>query len=143
MPRQKKRKAKVKRPVRKPAVLGALIHDALPKNRHMGTSLARLAEFDCKKLVILCGVSQRQVERICKRQFCCSPQAWLDKQRMALSKQLLASNPIGVVSDLLRFKRISHFHRCFHKAYGMSPREFLGLPKGIRGPDLIPNNRKY
>jgi AraC-like DNA-binding protein len=91
-------------------------------------ALATLAEkcgYRAANFAQALGVSLRQLERIWKREFATSPQAWLDDVRMNQAEILLA-NGVSIKETLFRlgYKQVSHFSRQFKKRNGMTPGNF-------------------
>lgn len=90
-----------------------------------GASIADFAEE--------CGVSQRQLERICRRDFGLAPKQVLRRAR-AID---MASKLRGVADDReaaeieLRYYDQSHMIREFSALFGMSPRQFVATPQPL------------
>lgn len=80
-----------------------------------------------------CGVSQRQLERICRRDFGLAPKQVLRRAR-AID---MASKLRGVSDDReaaeieLRYYDQSHMIREFTQLFGMSPRQFVATPQPL------------
>jgi AraC-like DNA-binding protein len=76
---------------------------------------------------LLC-ISRRQLERYTLMLFKCSPQKWLNQQRLALAPELLrVHRSVKPVADILRYRQASHFSREFKRQYNLSPIRFLRL----------------
>ena len=87
--------------------------------------LAGTARYDAKELAKLCHLSVRQLERDFRRRLECSPQDWLNEQRIKAAQQLLLSGqPVKVVASELGFKQISHFCRQFKSFNHLTPSQF-------------------
>jgi len=87
--------------------------------------LAETAHYNSNELARLCGVSTRQLQRHFRRCFYCSPQSWLNEQRLLAAQQLLLSGEsIKKVALDLGFKQPSHFCRQFKIRTKMTPSEF-------------------
>jgi AraC-like DNA-binding protein len=89
--------------------------------------LAKAAQYRAHALAGLRKVTTRQLRRQFNRDFGCSPQEWLNVQRIALAERLLlAGQPIKAVAFELGFKQPSHFCRVFKATKQMTPSEFVG-----------------
>lgn len=87
---------------------------------------ARTANYNARELARLCGISSRQLQRDFREWFQCSPQKWLDDQRMdAAQKLLLSGESVKKAASDLGFKHTSHFCRKFKRRYHMTPSEFV------------------
>lgn len=87
--------------------------------------LAQRAKFRANNLAKLCGISARHLQREFQRCLGCSPQDWLDEQRiMASMPRLCAGEPVKSVAFDLDFRQSSHFCRKFKEITGMTPSEF-------------------
>lgn len=88
-------------------------------------ALARKAHYNSNELAKLCGISARQLQRHFRRNFNCSPQAWLNQRRLLLAQLLLLKGePVKKVALDLGFKQTSHFCRQFKTRNNMTPSEF-------------------
>ncbi len=88
--------------------------------------LAKEAQYSAEPFAKLCGLSSRQLQRRFRRQLGCSPQAWLDEQRMAAAGPLLlVGKSIKMVAYDLGFKQASHFCRKFKVRNKMTPSQFV------------------
>ena len=71
-------------------------------------------------------ISQRQFGRYTQKLFQCSPQHWLDQQRMMIAPGLLRKyRCIKSVAFRLGFKQASHFSREFKLHHGLTATKFL------------------
>ena len=87
--------------------------------------LAQKAHHNANELARLCGVSTRQLQRHFRRNFHCSPQAWLNQRRLLLAQLLLLKgDSVKKVALDLGFKQTSHFCRQFKSHNNMTPSEF-------------------
>lgn len=94
--------------------------------------LAVTARYDAKELAKLCNFSTRHLQREFKRRFQCSPQRWLDEQRIRAAQQLLLlGQPVKVVALELGFKSTPHFSRRFKSQFRMTPSEFTRSFQGV------------
>lgn len=89
-------------------------------------TMARQAGFSARILSRALKVSPRQFRRHTHEFFGCSPQNWLDQQRLRLAPELLKKHRcIKTVAFELGFKRVSHFSREFKSHYGLCPTAFI------------------
>lgn len=87
-------------------------------------ALAPTCDFDGKKLARMFKLSQRHLQRIFVARFACSPQAWLNEQRLRLAWQmLLTAGSVKEVAYSLGFRRASQFSRDFRRMFGLTPSE--------------------
>jgi len=87
--------------------------------------LAGAAHYDAKELARFCSLSVRQLERDFHRDLGCSPQDWLNEQRIKAAQQLLLSGqPVKKVALELGFKQVSHFCRQFKSQNHLTPSQF-------------------
>jgi AraC-like DNA-binding protein len=87
--------------------------------------LAREADFNSAKMASLCAISGRQLQRIFRRNFDCTPSHWLRDLQCRLAKELIAqgySNKAAAAE--LKFASQSHFCREFKRVFGASPQTF-------------------
>jgi AraC-like DNA-binding protein len=73
----------------------------------------------------LCAISERQLQRIFRRNFDCTPSHWLRDLQCQLAKELIAqgySNKAAAAE--LKFASQSHFCREFKRVFGASPQTF-------------------
>lgn len=89
-------------------------------------SMAASAQYNSTKLAVLCNLSPRQLQRQFKRQLGCSPQQWLDSERLEAAKgRLLIGDRIKQIAWELGFSDSSHFCHHFKAATHLSPSEFV------------------
>lgn len=87
--------------------------------------LAAQAHFNAKELAKLCKLSVRQLQRDFRRQKGCTPQNWLNEQRlMAAQRMLQSGEPVKKVALDLGFKQASHFCRQFKMYHNLTPAQF-------------------
>lgn len=88
--------------------------------------LARQAGYRAGALSKMLRISPRQLRRHTHDRFGCSPQAWLDQQRLRLAPPLLKEHRcIKTVTFMLGFKCVSHFSRMFKLYYGLPPTAYV------------------
>jgi AraC-like DNA-binding protein len=88
--------------------------------------LARLAQYDNRKLAQLCRLSRRQMQRAFRRRFDRSPQQWLNERRIAAAFELLATGlSVKETAFKLGFKQRSHFSRTFKLFTHVNASEFF------------------
>lgn len=89
-------------------------------------AMARQSGFNARALSRALKISPRQFRRHAHDFFGCSPQTWLDRQRLRLAPDLLKHHRcIKTVAFQLGFKRVSHFSREFKLHYGICPTDFI------------------
>jgi AraC-like DNA-binding protein len=106
-------------------------------NPHVGTRdwewLAREAGFNPAKMVLLCSMSERQLQRSFKKDFGCTPRSWLRKLQCRLAKDFIAQGySTKAAAAELNFATEAHFCREFKKIYGASPQCFAPSQQGLR-----------
>lgn len=94
--------------------------------------LAKEAGFRPVRMAELCAVSERQLQRIFKSTFQCTPRRWLRTLQCRLAKELIALGySTKAAAAELGFATEAHFCREFKKVFGASPQSFgpnqLGL----------------
>jgi len=90
--------------------------------------LAQSARYNAAALAKLCRLSPRQLQRRFRRALGCSPQLWLDEQRiLAAQKLLLSGYSVKETAAKLHFKQSSHFCRQFKEYHNLTPLEFVAL----------------
>lgn len=88
--------------------------------------MARQSGYNARALSKALRISPRQLRRYAHDYFGCSPQAWLDQQRLHLAGDLLKEHRcIKTVAFQLGFKRVSHFSREFKSHYGVCPTGYI------------------
>jgi AraC-like DNA-binding protein len=71
-------------------------------------------------------VSRRQLQRYTRAVFHCSPQKWLNEQRLILAgERLKGLRSVKVVAYELGYKQLSHFSRQFKHFHHVAPTAFL------------------
>jgi transcriptional regulator GlxA family with amidase domain len=89
-------------------------------------ALARKAHYNAREFAVLCAMSPRQIQRMFREQFHCTPQHWLDGKRISAAQPLLlAGNSVKVVASELGFKQPSHFCRIFKLLTRTTPSKFV------------------
>ena len=118
--------------------------DKIPSLSHW-QRLARQAEFNPAKMASLCGVSERQLQRIFKKHLGSSPSKWLRALQCRLAEELVVQGYSNkAVAAALKFSTDAHFCREFKKIFGVPPQRFasasrkrgasMGLAKVDAGP---------
>ncbi len=87
------------------------------ENREQWREVARQSRYRVKPLSEQLQVCQRQLRRYSWEVFGCSPQDWLDAERLTLAPDLLKEHrSVNRVAFELGFKHVSHFSRKFHQS---------------------------
>ncbi len=95
--------------------------------------LAKDAAFKPARLAALCSISERQLQRLCKKQFHCTPRTWLRELQCHLAKDLIAKGYSSKAAAAeLCFATEAHFCREFKKIYGSCPQSFGPNQVGLR-----------
>jgi len=94
--------------------------------------VAREAGFRPAEMAALCALSERQLQRIFRKRFQCTPRRWLRELQCRLAKELVARGySTKAAAAELHFATDAHFCREFKKVFGASPQAFgpnqLGL----------------
>jgi AraC-like DNA-binding protein len=98
--------------------------DKIPSLSHW-QRLARQAEFNPAKMASLCGVSERQLQRIFKKHLGASPSKWLRALQCRLAEELVIQGYSNkAVAAALKFSTDAHFCREFKKIFGVPPQRF-------------------
>lgn len=110
--------------------------------RHLN-AMARDSAFEMGFLLRKLGITQRQLERIIKKNFGCTAEHWLLEERLKASPALLLrQSSVKRVAGDLGFKQASHFSRAFKGHFGVSPKEYrkkvLREPLWPRCPNNLP-----
>lgn len=96
-------------------------------------ALAPRCDYDGRKLARMFKVSQRQLQRLFSERFSCSPQAWLNQQRLLVARDMLGSaDSIKEVAYSLGFRRTSQFSRDFRRMFGLTPSQAHRLASSIQ-----------
>jgi transcriptional regulator GlxA family with amidase domain len=71
------------------------------------------------------GVSQRQLERLCKRYLGATPAQYYVQLRLERARRMLRQTDMSVaeVAIACGFVSLSHFAKVYRRHYGLSPRE--------------------
>jgi AraC-like DNA-binding protein len=87
--------------------------------------LAKEAGFRPAKMALLCSMSERQLQRIFKNTFQCTPRLWLRRLQCRLAKELISQGYSSKAAAAeLNFATEAHFCREFKKVFGASPQCF-------------------
>lgn len=94
--------------------------------------VAREAGFRPAEMAVRCSISERQLQRIFRKRFDCTPRRWLRELQCRLAKELVAQGySTKAAAAELHFATDAHFCREFKKVFGASPQAFgpnqLGL----------------
>jgi transcriptional regulator GlxA family with amidase domain len=96
-----------------------------------GQGLAAFAEssgYQAEVFAALCNLSSRQLRRRFKVAVGCSPQHWLDQQRLIKAQEeLLEGFSVKAIAIDLGFKHSSHLSRQFKAFAGMTCLQFVAL----------------
>jgi AraC-like DNA-binding protein len=85
-------------------------------------SLARSANYNCRNLARVCGVSPGYLNQFFVGHFFRPPQEWLDEIRIWEAFRLLCEQTsVKEAAYSLGFKQISHFSRAFTQYHGFCP----------------------
>ena len=97
--------------------------------------LAGLAKFRPAQLAQLCSMSERQLQRIIRKHFDCTPRQWLRELQCRLAKELVAQGySTKAAAAEMNFATEAHFCREFKKVFGASPQAFGPNQLGLRSP---------
>lgn len=82
-------------------------------------------EYNSAALARCMGISARQLQRLFKRNLCCSPRTWLREERLQLAREMLLDTvSVKEVALTLSFPQASQFCRDFRSRFGYTPTEF-------------------
>jgi AraC-like DNA-binding protein len=99
---------------------------ACPNNFQQWLKMAEKSAYRAPLLSKMLKVSPRQLRRYTHTDFGCSPQNWLNEQRLVRASKLLKElRSVKTVAFQLGFKQVSHFSREFKLQYGIAPTAFL------------------
>lgn len=99
--------------------------------------MARSANYNAAQLAKLCNITTRQLERQSQSTLGCTPQQWLDEQRMLHAQALLReAGTIKNVAFQVGFKQPSHFCRQFKQYCGITPTEFIATIDRLSRQDV-------
>lgn len=99
---------------------------ARPNNFQQWLKMAEKSTYRAPLLSKKLKISPRQLRRYTHTDFGCSPQDWLNEQRLVRAgKMLKRLRSVKVVAFRLGFKQVSHFSREFKLQYGIAPTAFL------------------
>ena len=74
-------------------------------------------------------ISTRQLQRVFKSQFLCTPSHWLRELQCRQGKDLIAKGYSSKAAAAeLKFATAAHFCRVFKKQFGVTPRSFAPPP---------------
>ena len=96
------------------------------ENLELWHEVARQSRYRLKPLSKQFQVCQRHLRRYSWELFGCSPQHWLDQERLTLAPDLLKElRSVKRAAFELGYKHASHFSRKFKQRYGLSPTAYL------------------
>jgi AraC-like DNA-binding protein len=76
-------------------------------------------------MAVLCEISERQLQRIFRKSFNCTPRLWIRNLQCRLARELIAQGySTKAAAAELNFATEAHFCREFKKAFGASPQCF-------------------
>ena len=87
--------------------------------------VAREADFNPARMASIFSISQRQLQRLFRKNLQCTPSKWLRELQCRLARDLIAqgySNKAAAAE--LKFASESHFCREFKKFFGHSPQSY-------------------
>lgn len=88
-------------------------------------SLASQSNYQPVKMARLCRVSLRQLERLSKVEWGCTPRQWLRMQRLNNALLLLSkAQSVKQVAYSLAYAQIPQFCREFKARFGITPKQF-------------------
>src|SRR5262249_52543486 len=91
----------------------------IPNESHYCERLAREANFNAANMASLCSISERQLQRLFKKNLNCTPSQWLRELRCRLARQLIAQGYSSKAAAAeLRFASQAHFCRVFKDVLG-------------------------
>ena len=94
--------------------------------------VAKQAEFKPAGMAVLCSISERQLQRLFKKRFHCTPRRWLRDLQCRLAKELIAQGySTKAAAAELGFATEAHFCREFKKVFGASPQSFAPNQIGL------------
>jgi AraC-like DNA-binding protein len=96
-------------------------------------TIAKKATYKPAKMALLCDMSERQLQRIFKKSFGCTPRVWLRNLQCRTAKDLIAQGySTKAAAAELSFATEAHFCREFKKLFGASPQSFGPNHLGLR-----------
>jgi transcriptional regulator GlxA family with amidase domain len=103
----------------------------MARANYSGQGLADLAEhagYQAEAFAALCNLSGRQLRRRFQAAVGCSPQRWLDRQRVIkVQEKLLEGFSVKAIAIDMGFKYSSHLSRQFKAFTGMTCLQFVAL----------------
>jgi transcriptional regulator GlxA family with amidase domain len=94
--------------------------------------LAKEAKFDVNKMALLLSVSERQLQRLFKKQFADTPSRWLQGLRCRLARELLSQGySTKAAAAEMGFASGSHMCHHFKRLFGSSPQSFAPIPEAL------------
>jgi len=94
--------------------------------------MAREVGYKPAKMASLCSISDRQLQRLFKERFHCTPRRWLRDLQCRRAKDLIAQGYSSKAAAAeLNFATEAHFCREFKKVFGASPQSFGPNQSGL------------
>jgi transcriptional regulator GlxA family with amidase domain len=88
--------------------------------------LAPHCRYKARKLAERLNISPRQLQRVFAAQLACTPQDWLNRQRLLKAREMLpGADSVKEVAYALGFRKTSQFSRDFRLAFGLPPSKVL------------------
>lgn len=95
--------------------------------------VAEAAGYEQARMAALCGLSQRHLQRVFKKELRCTPTQWLRELRCRRAQRLILQGYSSKAAAAeLKYATNAHFCREFKKVFGVSPQCFA--PGGVRFP---------
>lgn len=95
--------------------------------------VAEASGFNVSKMASICALSQRQLQRVFKKDLHCTPTQWLRELRCRRAKELILQGyTTKAAAAELKYATNAHFCREFKKVFGVSPQCFA--PTSVRFP---------
>jgi AraC-like DNA-binding protein len=94
--------------------------------------LAKEAQFDAGRVALMLSISQRQLQRLMKRQFEETPSRWLHSLRCQLARNLVSKGySTKAAAAEMGFSSESHMCHQFKRFFGCPPQSFAPIPEAL------------